>query len=115
MAYDKTKVYRQALEVIDNPNIFFIQDLVDYIGIAKSTFYSLFPEDSNESNTLKEKLLQNRMEKKIEIRAKLGKGTGTELIALYKLLCHDDERRNLSTNWNENQNSGNITINWHEE
>lgn len=114
MAYDKNKIYKQALEIVENPNIFYVQDIIDSLCISKFTFYKFFPEDSNESNTLKEKLYRNRIDKKIEIRQKLAKGNGTELIALYKLIGNDEERRALSTNWNENQNTGNITINWSE-
>lgn len=115
MAYDKNKLYKQALELCEDNAIFFIQDIIDSLCVGKTTFYTYFPDDSNELNTLKEKLYKNRIEKKKELRNKLAKGNGTELIALYKLIGNDEERKSLSTNWNENHNSGSINVTWNEE
>lgn len=114
MAYDAKSIYKQSLELCEDNAIFFIQDIIDSLCIGKTTFYTFFPEESNELNNIKALLYRNRIEKKKELRNKLSKGNGTELIALYKLIGNDEERKALSTNWNENQHSGNITINWTE-
>lgn len=114
MAYNKQIIYEQAIELSKKMGFFFVQDIIDYLCISKSSFYEFYPEGSDELDTLKENLYKNRITQKIHLRKRLSEGSGSELIAMYKLICHDDERKALSTNWNENQNSGNITINWSE-
>lgn len=97
MAYDKNKIYNQAKEAIEKNNLFFIEDIVAFVPCDKTTFYRFFPVDCNEYNTLKGMLEQNKIKTKSSIRAKLYKGNkAAELLALYKLICTDDERRALS-------------------
>lgn len=103
MAYDKTKIYNEALELSKKMGFFFVQDLIDYLTIGKTTFYTFFPEDSDELNTLKENLFKNRIQQKVHLRKRLSEGSGSELIALYKLIGNDEERRALSTNWNNSE------------
>jgi hypothetical protein len=115
MPYDKQKIYEEALALSKKMGFFFVQDLIDYLCISRPTFYLFFPEKSNELDTLKENLYKNRITQKISLRKKMSEGKGSDLIALYKLIGNEDERRALSTNWNENKTEGNIVINWHEE
>jgi hypothetical protein len=97
MAYNKIKIFEQSKFVIKKYRLFFIEDVVAYLPIVKKTFYEYFPIDSNESNELKELLDQNKINVKVQIRKKLLKGEkAPELIALYKLICTDEERRSLS-------------------
>jgi hypothetical protein len=97
MAYDKKKIYNQAIEAIEKNNLFFIEDIVAFVPCGKTKFYEFFPPDSNETNILKELLDQNKIKTKSSIRAKLYKGNkAAELLALYKLICTDEERRSLS-------------------
>ena len=97
MANDKVKIFEQAKEQIEKNNLFFIEDIVAFIPISKPTFYDYYPVDSNEFNTLKEMLEENKVKTKSSIRAKLYKGNkAAELLALYKLICSDDERKALS-------------------
>lgn len=101
MAYDKKEIYKQAVELSIRMGFFFVQDLIDYLCISKSTFYSFFPENSDELDTLKSNLYNNRIKQKISLRKKLSEGSGSELIALYKLLGNDEERKRLSTTYND--------------
>ena len=97
MAYDKKKIYQQAEAAIKKNNLFFVEDIVAFIPCSKPTFYDFFPLDSNELNTLKGLLEHNKIITKSSIRAKLYKGNkAAELLALYKLICSDEERRALS-------------------
>ena len=111
MAYNKAKIYNEALELSKKMGFFFVQDIIDYLTIGKTTFYTFFPDDSDELNTLKENLYKNRITQKIHLRKRLSEGSGSELIALYKLIGNDDERKALSTNWNENKHTGNLGLN----
>lgn len=114
MAYNKKEIYKQALELSKKMGFFFVQDLIDYLCISKSSFYEFFPDGSDELDALKENLYKNRITQKVHLREKMSEGKGSDLIALYKLIGNEEERKRLSTNWNENNNSGNINITWNE-
>lgn len=97
MAYDRDKIYIQAEEAIKEHGLFFIEDIVAYLPISKPTFYDYYPIDSNELNTLKELLDENKVNMKVKLRKKLANGDkAAEILALYKLIATDDERRALS-------------------
>jgi hypothetical protein len=109
MAYNTSELYQQALEEIDKNNLFFIEDVVAYLGIDKSTFYKHFPIDSNESNAIKERLNKNAMRTKVSIRSKLHQSKSPAgLLALYKLLATNDERKALAMEYREH--SGEVKL-----
>lgn len=103
MAYDKNEIYEQARHAIKSNNLFFIEDVVAWLPISKPTFYQLFPTESYEFNTLKRMLDDNRIKTKTGIRRKLYDGKGGDLIALYKMICTDEERKALSMTYQENK------------
>ena len=97
MAYDRKKIFEQAKEVIVKNKLFFIEDIVAFLPIAKKTFYEYFPIEGNESNELKGLLETNRVELKVSMRSKWYKSNAPALqMALMKLICTDDERKKLS-------------------
>ena len=96
MAYDRNKIFKQAQDVIREHNLFFIDDIVAWLPISKPTLYEFFPLESNELNELKKMLEDNKVRMKTSIRAKLYKGKGTDLIALYKMICTDEERKAIA-------------------
>lgn len=96
MAYDRNKIFKQAQDVIREHNLFFIDDIVAWLPISKPTFYEFFPLESNELNELKKMLEDNKVRMKTSIRAKLYKGKGADLIALYKMICSDEERKAIA-------------------
>lgn len=117
MAYDKKKIFEQAKEVVIKHKLFFIEDIVSFLPINKSTWYEWFPIDSNESNEIKELLEQQRTELKVSMRSKWYKSENATLqITLMKLICTDDERKKMSMNYTENEHSFNketpLIIDW---
>ena len=96
MAYDRNKIFKQAQDVVKEHNLFFIDDIVAWLPISKPTFYEFFPLESNELNELKKMLEDNKVRMKTSIRAKLYKGKGADLIALYKMICTDEERKAIA-------------------
>ena len=106
MAYtanDKKKMFEQAKELVVKHKLFFVEDIVAFLPINKSTFYDWFPIDSNESNELKELLEQQRTELKVSMRSKWYKSENATLqITLMKLICTDDERKKMAMNYTEN-------------
>jgi|31_taG_2_1085359.scaffolds.fasta_scaffold48996_1 hypothetical protein len=107
MAYKTNELYDKALEEIDKNNLFFIEDVVAYLGISKPTFYDHFPVDSNEMNDIKERLNKNKMRTKVSIRSKLHQSTSPAgLLALYKLLATEDERKALAMEYRDHTSNG---------
>jgi len=97
MAYDRVKIFEQAKEVIVKNKLFFIEDIVSFLPIAKKTFYEYFPIDSNESNALKELLETNKTNVKVAMRSKWYKSDNPTLqVALMKIIATDDEAHRLN-------------------
>ena len=104
MAYDKDKLYQQAKEAIEKHNLFFIEDIVAFLPCRKQTFYDHFPIDSDEMDTIKEMLEENKIRTKSSIRAKLFKSQrAAELLALYRLICTPEEHRLLNQQYIESR------------
>lgn len=107
MAYDTNKLFQQAIQIIKEKKHFFIEDVISYLGIAKPTFYKHFPIDSNEMNALKEELTKNKIDVKTSLRSKLHSSSSpTALLALYKLVCTDEERKKLSMEYRDHTTNG---------
>lgn len=104
MAYDKVKIFEQAKDAIIEHSLYFIEDVVAYLPISKPTFYDYFKVDSNEFNELKELLETNKVKMKVHLRQKLSMGDkAAEILALYKLICSDEERKALQMVYSENK------------
>jgi len=112
--YDKEEIKEIAIEAIKKHNLFFISDIIAYVPCSTATFYVYFPEGSEESETFKELLEENRIRIKSAIRAKLFQSNKAgELLALYRLVCTPDERRVLNQQYIEmNAKDDSITINF---
>jgi hypothetical protein len=96
MAYDKKKVFEQAKEAIVKHKLFFIDDIIAFLPISKSTFYEWKLEQSDE---LKDLLNINRTELKVSMRSKWYKSNAPALqMALMKLIASPEELRKLSMN-----------------
>jgi hypothetical protein len=107
MAYDKNKIFEQAKEVITGHSLYFIEDVVAYLPISKPTFYDYFKVDSNEFNELKDLLEVNKVKMKVHLRQKLSMGDkAAEILALYKLICSDEERKALQMVYNDHTTNG---------
>ena len=64
MAYNKEKIYNQAIEAITKNNLFFVEDIVAWLPISKATLYEFFPLESDELNNLKNLLNINKTKTK---------------------------------------------------
>jgi hypothetical protein len=105
MAYDKKKIFEQAKEAITKYKLFFIEDVVAWLPIAKKTFYEFYPIESNECNELKDMLEQNKVEVKSALRSKWFKGNNPlTQMALYKLIGTEEEYHRIASTKTENKN-----------
>lgn len=107
MAYNKAKIYEQAQKAIKDNNLFFVEDIVAWLPITKATLYDYFPVDSDELNTLKGLLEENKTKTKSSIRAKLFKSQkAAELLALYRLICTKEEHQLLNQQYIDHTSNG---------
>jgi hypothetical protein len=105
MAYDRSKIFEQAKEVIVKHKLFFVEDIVAFLPCAKPTFYDFFPPDSNELNELKGLLETNRTTLKVSMRSKWYTSNAPALqMALMKLIATPEELKKLSMQFVESEN-----------
>ena len=101
MAYDRKKIFEQAKEMIVKHKLFFIDDIIAFLPIAKSTFYEWKMEQSDDLKALLEK---NRTELKVSLRSKWYTSNAPALqMALMKLIANPEELRKLSMNHQVNE------------
>lgn len=97
MAFDKEKLYKKALEVIEKEKCQFIEDVVTFMPCSKDTFYKYLPIGSDELDEVKEKIAENRIKIKHTLRKKwLDSDNASLQMGLYKLIGTEEERRALS-------------------
>ena len=107
MAHDRNKIYEQAKQAIKDNNLFFIEDIVAWLPCSKTTFYEFFPAESDELNSLKDLLNENKVRTKSAIRSKLFKSQkAAELLALYRLICTPDEHQKLNQQYIDHTSKG---------
>ena len=101
------QMFKKALDAVEKHNLFFVKDAYSYIGVPESTFYEYIPAGSEFSEILKEAITKNKAKTLISLRGKLHNSTSpTALLALYKLICSDEERKKLSMQYNDVTTNG---------
>ena len=97
MSYDPTKIFEQAKKLIKEKELIFLEEVVSYLPISKTTFYDFFKIGSNELNELKELIDFNKVDAKSFMRKKWKEAEAPALqIALYKLCGTDEENHKLN-------------------
>ena len=97
--YTDDEIFEWAKEAIAKNNLFTFQDVIAFLPCGQTRFYEACPEGSERSEYLKRMVTDNKIKTKSGIRAKLYKEKGSSLIALYKMICTEDERRALSMSY----------------
>ena len=97
------RMLEKALEEIEkDDNILFIEDVVAACGVSKRTFYKYIPKGSEEYKKVWDAITDNRIKVKKDIRSKLRlSGKAAELLALYRMICTDEERRIINQQYVE--------------
>jgi len=86
MAFKTKDLHKQALKLIKEKKLFFIEDVVAFMPCTKGTFYSHFPIDSDLMAEIKEELDRNKVAVKSSLRKKWYESKNATLqIALMKL------------------------------
>jgi len=107
MAYNKEEIYKETLELIEEHKLYFIEDIVSFLPCSKQTFYDFYPIDSDEMDVIKKQLSKNKVNTKVQIRRKLEDGkSAAELLAMYKLIGTEEERKRLSSTYIDHSSGG---------
>lgn len=94
MAYDKNELELKSLNIIEEKEIVFLDDLTTYLPCTRGTFYNL---ELNKLETIKDALETNKIRTKEKLRSKWLKSDNPTLqIALYKLLSNEMEYDKLA-------------------
>ncbi len=97
MAYDKEKLYKDALDKAEEKNCFFIEQLISFMPCCKTTFYEFFKNESDEMNAIKDILDKNKVEMKTVMYNKWFESDNATLqIGLMKLIATDEEAHRLN-------------------
>ena len=95
----KEEIYDKCVELLENDknSIRYIDELVAYLPICRTTFYDYFKVNSNKLNTIKELIDNNKVKVKSDLRRKWETSDNATLqMGAYKLLANEDELDRLS-------------------
>jgi len=111
MKYNKKEIFKEAKKLIEKHKLFFVEDLVSLLPLSKPTFYEYFKVGSNEFNEIKKLLDNQKINLKVSMRSKWYKSDNATLqMGLMKLICTDEERKILSTNYTDVTTKGNEVV-----
>jgi len=97
MAFNKTKIYKLSLKLIVEKECLDIRELIALLPCQTTCFYSFFPADSKESETIKEMINTNKVKACGGLKRKWIKSENATLqIAAYKLMGEDEEVHRLN-------------------
>jgi len=105
--YTKESLFETAKKAIQDHCLYFMNDLVAYMPIAKNTMYYYFPAGSPEHEEMMEMMDNNKIRTKTEIKKKLLESQkAAELIALYRLLSTREEHQLLNQSYVDHTTNG---------
>ena len=112
--YDKAVIFEKAKKEIEAKKLIWIEEVISFLPISKPTFYDYFKIDSDELNTLKSLIEDNRVSLKAALRKKWYDSDAPALqMGLMKLLGTDEEAHRL--NGSKTESKVQTTINLTDE
>jgi len=98
-SYNKAAMKELALDAIKKYRLFFIDDLWAYVPYSRPLFYK---KGLDKDDEIRDAILNSKITTKGELRKKWRDNFNpTTSIALYRLICSDEERDALSYNKHE--------------
>lgn len=96
----RNRIKKVKSVIVENEDLYFIADVVPAMGVSRQTFYNWCPKDSLDYNEIIELLYANRRKAVRRIRKKMSDSeNAAALIASYRIVCDDDERRAINQNY----------------
>jgi hypothetical protein len=119
MKFDKDKLKNDAIKLIIENKLIFVEDVFGLLGISKQTFYNYFPVEFDDFDELSKLLTQNKINTKKKLRQNWeNQPTNAAMqLALYKLCSVPEEHRLLQQTYteNKNENQEKIIIDWSDD
>lgn len=110
MAYSKEELEGMAIKAIEENELVFFREVSVFCGVSNATLYNHGIEDLD---TVKEKLIHNKIKQKAVMRKKWRDSDNAALqISLYKLMAEQSELDPLTQN--KIAHSGELAIVWQE-
>lgn len=96
--FDKETVFDQAMAILNKQGgIVSISDLIAFLPCEKTTFFKLFPNGSAELDKIHQAMDESKRKAVVSLRGKLyNSNNPTAWLALYKMICTDEERAVIS-------------------
>lgn len=96
--HKKEEIKEQALSLCRKGGLLTIRDIIAFLPIEKTRFYSLFPAGSRDLKDITNALDDSKRKACVSIRGRLYemKQNPTAQLAVYKMLCTEEERAALS-------------------
>jgi hypothetical protein len=102
MPYDKKKIYKEVLHVIDEHKLKHFDYIEGFVAPCTKTLYDLFPTGSNELHTIKKALDKNKINTKVKLVNNWEDSENPTLqIAAFKLIATPEEHKKLSQNYTD--------------
>ncbi len=107
MKYTTEDLFERSKKIIVDKELIFVEDVCAMLGINKTTFYDRIKIDTNEFNTLRGLLDENKISIKTKLRKKwFDSDNATTQMALYKLCSTDVEHKKLQQNYTDHTTAG---------
>lgn len=104
---EKKKIFDDALKIIKEKDLIFIEEVVSYVPISKETFYNYYPLDSDRLDSIKDALNINKLATKELLRKKWRQSENPTLqIALYRLTSDKEEHKLLNQTYVDQTSGG---------
>lgn len=106
--FSRKMIYNKSIDLIKKNGLIFIEDIASLIPCDKKTFYKYIPIDSKEREEIQKLLDENKIKMKVAIRRKwyVSEQFNSQL-ALYRLIATREERKALSNNPHETEETEN--------
>lgn len=94
---NKKQIYEDSVKAAKKINALYIQDIFEYIGVPKSSFYDHFPHGSEELDYLKTIIRANKSNMRTGLRDKMyNSKSAAAFIGLLKIVGTEEEKKALN-------------------
>lgn len=107
----KEEFVSTSLAMIKKHKLIMVEDVIAFLPCGKTTFYTLFPDKSDELNVIKDALEKNKVNTKIKLRKMMETSPSPAHTAmLYRLCATPEELDKLSMSKNVNETTHTVNM-----
>jgi len=107
----KDELLQKAIKAIQENELITMEDVVSFLPCKKTTFYDIFPAESEEMNIIKDEIDKVKTNIKVHLRAVMRNSESPAHTAmLYRLCATPEELDKLSMTKNVNENTHTVNM-----